>query len=316
MRILITGATGFVGGHLAEALLARGGVELFGLCRKTSWPPESAHLAAHVPLLTSDLLDSSQVAAIVAEARPNWVFHLAAYAHPGGSLHEPDLVWRTNLDGTRRLLSALSRADKPRILFVSTGLVYGNADGPCGEDHPLRPATPYAASKAAAEMAAYQATRHPGLDVVCVRPFNHVGPRQTRGYVVPDFASQIAAIEAGRQPPVVETGDLSSQRDLTDVRDMVRAYILLLEKGRTGEVYNCGAGSTVSMQDVLDRLVELAKVRVELRRRAEPRRAAETAVTRADTAKLRRETGWKPQFPLDKTLSDTLNYWRTQPATD
>src|SRR5262249_6457435 len=151
------------------------------------------------------------------------------------------------------------------------------------------------ASKAATDLVSYQSTCDPGLDIVRVRPFNHIGPRQSAGYAVAHFAQQIAAIEAGRQPPVLETKNLDSQRDLTDVRDMVRAYILLMERGRTGEVYNAGTGESHTMQEVLDRLLRLARTPIEVRQRMEPGRGAETTVLRANVGRLRQEIGWAPR---------------------
>src|SRR5262245_10791359 len=310
MRVLITGATGFVGGHLAEALLAQGH-NVIGVNRKKSWPAQLHHLTGRVPLFAVDLAAVAGLDAIIAETQPEWIVHLAGYAHVGQSFDEPDRAWAGNLETTRGLYDAVARwGGKPRILYVSSGLIYGAADGACDEDAPLRPDSPYAASKAAADLLSYQVTRHPGLDVVRVRPFNHIGPRQSPQYAIPRFASQIAAIEKGLQPPVVETGDLASRRDLTDVRDMVRAYIGLLKEGRSGETYNAGSGAAVGMQEVLDRLLARTTVAVEVRRRPDAVRPTETAVTRADAGKLRRETGWAQSFPLDQTLADTLEYWR------
>jgi GDP-4-dehydro-6-deoxy-D-mannose reductase len=178
------------------------------------------------------------------------------------------------------------------------------------EECPLRPVSPYAASKAAADLASFQYSKAPGLDIVRVRPFNHIGPRQSAEYAVANFARQIAAIEKGRQSPLVETGDLSPRRDLTDVRDMAQAYVLLMEKGRSGEAYNAGSGVACSMQEVLDRLVALAHVRVEVRQKAQKMRATDTSALLADCTKLRRETGWAPRFSLEQTLADTLAFWR------
>jgi GDP-4-dehydro-6-deoxy-D-mannose reductase len=314
MRILITGATGFVGAHLAEALLARGSAEVNGLSRTAQWPPECAHLAGRVRLHPADLAATTDLTAVLAAVRPAWVFHLAGYAHPGksaASREEADKSWQANDGGTRNLMAAMkSAAVRPRVLFVSTGQVYGDAEGACAEDHSLHPASPYAESKVAAER--FLAECGPDADVLRVRPFNQIGPRQSPEYAVARFASQIAAVERGELPDM-ETGDLSSHRDLTDVRDMVQAYIRLLENGRAGEVYNAGAGHAVLMQDVLDRLLRLAQVQVAVRSRRDPRRPAEKNVTFADTSKLRGETGWQPRIPLDQTLADTLNYWRNRP---
>jgi GDP-4-dehydro-6-deoxy-D-mannose reductase len=199
------------------------------------------------------------------------------------------------------------------VLYVGSGLIYGDPEAPgrsTDEDAPLRPASPYAASKAAADLAGYQYARAWGLDVVRVRPFNHIGPRQSPQYAVAHFARQIAAIEQERQAPVLETGNLASRRDLTDVRDMVRAYILLMRHGETGAVYNAGTGEAHSMQSVLDRLLRLAQRQIEVRQQSGLLRAADNNVVRADPARLRAATGWKPRFTLDQTLADTLDYWR------
>ena len=158
----------------------------------------------------------------------------------------------------------------------------------------------------------YQYTRFPGLDIVRVRLFNQIGPRQSPDYAVANFARQIAAIEAGKQPPVIKTGDLSAQRDITDIRDVVAAFPLLLEKGAKGEAYNAGRGETFRMSDLLEKLLAHSRVKVEVRQNIKASRSGDTAVTRADTAKLRRTTGWLPRIPLDQTLADILNHWRSQ----
>jgi GDP-4-dehydro-6-deoxy-D-mannose reductase len=177
----------------------------------------------------------------------------------------------------------------------------------------LRPVNPYAASKAAADLASYQYTCTPGLEIVRVRPHNHIGARQSPEFAIPHFAKQIVAIERRQQPAVLETGNLSAHRDLTDVRDMVRAYVLLMERGRSGEAYNAGRGQTHAIGDVLHRLLALAGVQVEVRQRDDLLRATDPAALRADAAKLRRETSWEPRFSLDQTLAHILDYWRQLP---
>lgn len=314
MRILVTGITGFVGGHLAEALLARPSVELFGVSRRAQWPTEWRQLAGRVHLLAGDLGDGPGVEALLRDVRPEQVYHLAGYAHVGQSFQEADAAWAGNLTATRSLYEAVIRWEgKPRILFVGSGMIYGDADTAeqaQNEDTPLRPTSPYAASKAAADLASYQYSRAPGLDIVRARPFNHIGPRQSPQFAVASFARQVAAIERGRQAPVLETGNLSPRRDLTDVRDVVTAYLLLMEHGRTGEAYNIGTGTTHAMQDVLDRLLARSRVPIEVRQRPDLVRATETKSVRADAGRLRRETGWEPRYSLDQTLADTLEYWR------
>jgi GDP-4-dehydro-6-deoxy-D-mannose reductase len=313
-RILITGVTGFAGGHLAEALLARGDVELHGLSRHGSWPDEWRSLADRVALRAADLGDRALLVKVLEEVRPEQIYHLAGYPHVGKSMQQPEAAWSGNLTATRNLYEAVvAWGGKPRLLYVGSGLIYGDPETPeqaYHEDCLLRPTTPYSASKAAADLASYQFTRTPGLDIVRARPFNHIGPCQSPQFAVAHFAEQLAAIEAGRQPPVLETGNLSPRRDLTDVRDTVQAYTLLMERGRSGEAYNVGTGQTLSMQEVLDRLLALARVQVTVRQRSGLIRRTETLAVRADAAKLRRETGWAPLFSLDQTLTDMLAYWR------
>ena len=317
MRILITGITGFVGGHLVESLVAGGGHALTGLSRRATWPAGLAHLAGAAELHAAELTDGPRVEALIRQVRPDWVMHLAGYANTGGSFKEPDRCWADNLAATRSLYDAIARCDvRPRILFVSTGLIYGEPDEPdrpCDERTTLKPASPYAASKAAADLLSYQYTRNPGLDIVRVRLFNQIGPRQSADYAVANFARQIAAIEAGRQEPAIQTrGDLAAQRDVTDVRDVVAAFPLLLEKGRRGAAYNAGSGEARPIRELLDRLLAMSRVRVEVRQETEPGRKTDTAVTRADSGKLREATGWVPRIPLGQTLADILDDWRQQ----
>jgi GDP-4-dehydro-6-deoxy-D-mannose reductase len=314
MRILITGITGFVGGHLVEHLVAAGGHALFGVSRRGQWPESLAHLAPHAKLSALDLRDRPRVEEAIRDARPDWVVHLAGYANTGGSFRDPERAWGENLTVTRVLYEALAASGlKPRTLFVSTGLIYGEpdrADEACDEFTTLKPASPYAASKAAADLVSYQYSRSHGLDVVRVRLFNQIGPRQSADFAVPNFARQIAAAEAGKQAPVVETGDLSARRDITDVRDIVATFPLLLEKGASGEAYNAARGDSYRIQDLLDRLVSMARIPIQVNVKVEPGRKADTAVTRADVRKLRAATGWQPRIPLDQSLADILDYWR------
>jgi GDP-4-dehydro-6-deoxy-D-mannose reductase len=314
MRILVTGVSGFAGGYLAEALLSQGGVELFGTCRRTHWPPQLWHLAERVVLRRCDLCDGPALEALLRDVQPEQIYHLAGYSDAGQSFREPEAAWTGNLTATRCLYDAIQRwGGRPRILYVGSGLVYGDLEEPSGahdERAPLRPASPYATSKAAADLVSYQYARCAGLEIIRVRPFNHIGPRQAPRYAVAHFAQQLAAITCGRQPPLLETGNLDPRRDLTDVRDMVRAYLLLMERGRSGEVYNAATGATHSMREVLERLVALAHVKTEVRQQTSLVRASDTQVIRADASKLHDEIGWRPQWTLDQTLADILAAWR------
>ncbi len=320
MRILVTGVTGFVGGHLVEALLARPGVEIHGLSRRARWPAEWRHLEGRARLWLCDLADRARLLSCLADVRPEQVYHLAGYAHVGKSFDEPEAAWAGNLTATRTLYDAVARwGGRPRLLFVGSGLVYGDPDEP-GRAHdertPLAPTSPYAASKAAADLVSYQYTRSAGLDVVRARPFNHIGPRQSPQFAVAHFAQQVAAIDRGRRPAVLECGNLQPRRDLSDVRDVVAAYLLLMERGRTGEAYNVASGEAHSMQSVVDHLRALAAVPIDVRQDPRLVRATETAASRGDTGKLRRETGWRPAHALNETLRDTLDYWRRAGAAD
>jgi GDP-4-dehydro-6-deoxy-D-mannose reductase len=317
MRILITGVTGFAGGYLAESLLEKTDVTLAGITREMRWRLDLLHLANRVDLEAFDLCDGGRIESMLRRFQPEQIYHLAGYAHVGKSFQEPHVAWNGNLTSTVALYDAVHRwGGKPRILYVSSGQIYGEPESPdqaFDERSPLRPSSPYGSSKAAADLTSYQYTRSPGLDIVRVRPFNHIGPRQSPEFAVANFAKQIADIERKRRPAILETGNLTPLRDLTDVRDMVRAYLMIMEKGRTGEVYNAAAGEVHSMQSVLDRILRLAHVHVEVRERAAQVRANDTSAIRANTGKLRREIGWTPIITLDHTLADTLEYWRNQP---
>jgi GDP-4-dehydro-6-deoxy-D-mannose reductase len=296
MRCLITGATGFVGRHLATALRAAGH-EVSGLARRPA--------SQDIPIHAVDLNDAAATTAILRHVQPQWLFHLAGYADNGKSFSEPALAWAGNVDATRSLYDAVGQAGlQPRILYVSSGLVYGDA-GPgehvFTESDPLQPASPYAESKVAAE----QLSRDRTLDIVCVRPFNQIGPGQSANYAAARFASQIVAVERGQADHIV-VGDLSARRDMTDVRDMVRAYIRLLEVGQAGEVYNAGSGRTYQIQEVLDRLIAIAGVSVKVEQKLDPNRKADTAVSRVDIRKLCAATGWTPTYSLEQSLADML----------
>lgn len=296
MRALITGGKGFVGTWL-EAHLSACGDEVTVIDNEV------------------DVTDGRAVRVAMDDAGPEAVYHLAALTHVGRSWEDPDAVLQVNAVGTLHVLDAARASDPlPRVLLVSSAEVYGavdEADLPVGEDAPLAPVTPYAASKVAAEYLGVQAHLAHGLPVVRARPFNHVGPGQGPGFVVPALAQRI--VEAGRSgQTAVGVGNLSAQRDLTDVRDVVRAYRLLVEKGAPGAVYNVCSGKALSIRSVAERLLELAGTALELVTDPELVRPVDVPVVRGDPATIRTVTGWEPEIGLDQTLADVLVEWSSR----
>jgi len=313
MVILVTGATGFAGGHLVEALLQQSGAKIFGVSRGGRWPTCLQHLRNYVTLLPCDLTDPADIAGIVKTVEPQWIYHLAGFANVARAESSSASAWANNVTATRNLYEAVrSWGGTCRILYVGSGLVYAesNDNNVPDEQSPLRGRSVYAASKCAADQLSEEFGRTHGLHIVRARPLNHIGPRQSAEFAVASFARQIAAIEQGQQPPWIEVGNLSALRDLTDVRDVVQAYIAMLRGGRPGQAYNVATGQLRSIQSMLEQLLSLSNVQVEVRRLERLMRAGDPAVLRACSAKLRRETGWVPRYSLEDTLRDTLNYWR------
>lgn len=308
MRILITGATGFVGTYLIRHLRqADPAAEIVGTVFGHP-PPAEAAATRFVPCdLTSD--EGADIRALVRQERPDHVYHLAGAASGAGQDRES--IWRANVDGTRYVLAAVAE-DTPlaRVLFAGTGYLYGDCDPerPATENDPLRPIGLYAESKRDAEGFARRA------GAIVTRAFNHTGPGQTPAFAVPAFAAQIAAIERGAQAPEIQVGNLEARRDFLDVRDVVRAYHRLMSHGEVGGVYNVCRGEAVSMQSVLDQLLALATRPITVSQAPQRMRPADIAVSVGDSAKLRARTGWRPEIPFSQTLRDTLDWWRQQPS--
>lgn len=291
MRAFVTGGHGFVGRWLC-AHLAEHGDEV---------------VAPHVSDL--DVTEGDAVAQALAAARPDAVYHLAGIASVAESWREPARVFAVNAGGTLAvLLAARGLTTPPRVLVVGSAEVYGAPAPealPLREDAPLQPVTPYAASKAAAEMLAVQAFLGWGVPVVRARPFNHVGPGQSPDFVVAAFARRIVeAVHAGHRS--LRVGNLTARRDVTDVRDVVRAYRLLVERGEPGEAYNVCTGDDVEVGELVRRLLDLTGVALDLEVDPDLLRPVDVPVLRGDPAKLRAATGWTPEVPLMQTLTDTL----------
>jgi len=316
MRVLLTGITGFVGSHLADYILGQHPeVKLFGLKRWRSPMENIRHIEAKLKLIDGDLNDLPSVIAIIQQVKPDWIFHIAAQSYVPVSYSMPIETLNTNVLGTANLLEAvrLARAD-PRIHICSSPEVYGDVpkeDTPITENCPLRPVSPYAVSKVAEDMLGYMYYQAHNLKTIRSRAFTHTGPRRVEVFVVSAFAKQIASIEKGIQEPVIKVGNLDSIRTFCDVRDMVRAYWLLLEKGELGEIYNIAGNETMTIREVLNQLLYISNVgNVEVIVDQKLLRPKDVTLQIADDSKFRRLTGWEPEIHIKKTLRDTLQYWR------
>jgi GDP-4-dehydro-6-deoxy-D-mannose reductase len=314
MRALVTGISGFVGGHLAEHLLSLGD-SVVGLSSSGRWPDSLAHLAETVRIEACDLarITQDEMTDLVVREAPEVVYHLAAQANPQASVADPRGTWALNLGGTLTLLEAVKASGlKPRVVLVGSGVCYGNPAPehmPVSESCPLRPNNPYSASKGAADLLGVQHFLAHGTDVVMARPFNHAGPRQSSTYVLGALARQVAEVEAG-QKPRVEVGNLDIVRDFTDVRDVVRAYRVLATSGAPGEIYNLGSGRGTKLLDALETLRGLAGVPIEVFVDPARVRPVDQPLLVADASKLRAATGWEPAFSIEQTLADMLDDWR------
>ncbi len=314
MRVLITGFTGFVGSHLAETLLEKGGHEIFGLYRWRSRMENVAHLLDRVQLIEGDIADAAAVRRALEISRPDWIFHLAAQSFVPTSWTSPAETLEVNVRGQINLFEGVrSLGLSPRIQIACSSEEYGlvrEDELPITEDNPLRPLSPYAVSKVTQDLLAYQYHRSYGLDVVRTRGFNHTGPRRGRVFVCSNFAHQVASIEAGLQDAVIRVGNLEARRDFTDVRDMVRAYVAALERGEPGAVYNICRGEAFSVQRVLDLLLEMSQLDVSVEADPERMRPSDVPVLLGSPERFRAVTEWQPRIPFEQTLRDLLDYWR------
>ena len=315
MRVLITGITGMAGSHLAEYCLSRGDVEVVGTVRWRSPRENIAGVVDRVRLVDCDLRDQAGVRRLLEQVRPDAIFHLAAQSYVPASWTGPADTLTTNVLGQVHLLEAmrdLGMTDVPMQIAGSSeeyGLVLPE-ETPIKETNPLRPLSPYAVSKVAQDMMAYQYFQSYGLKTVRTRGFNHTGPRRGEVFVTSNFCKQVASIELGLQEPVLRVGNLEAVRDFTDVRDMVRAYWLAATKGKPGEVYNVATGSGITIQELLDRILGLSSAAVEVVQDPERMRPSDVVRLIGDASRFRADTGWEPEVPFEKTLADLLEYWR------
>jgi len=311
VKVLITGIAGFAGSHLAELAL-REGAEVVGPVLPDAPTDNLAAVQKDVATVSCDLTEPGAAAAMLRATRPDRVFHLAGASVVGTSWALRADVLRTNLEATYQLCEGLRRHPVP-CLVVSSGEVYGvvpEAEQPIPESRAWAPLSPYALSKASQELYAGYYARAEGLPLVVVRAFNHVGPRQGLGFVWSDIARQIAEIEKGRGPTVLEVGTTTTRRDFTDVRDMVRAYWLLLARAQPGSTYNAASGHAVSIREVIDGFLVCAARPIEVRQVPQRIRPIDLPLLVGDASRLRTLTGWAPAVPFRQSLEDVLDDWR------
>ena len=311
MKVLITGIAGFAGSHLADLAL-REGADVVGTILPNSPIENLAASWKDVATVSCDLTEPGAAARVLRSTRPDRVFHMAGVSVVGTSWALRADVLRTNLEATYQLCEGLRRHPVP-CLVVSSGEVYGavpEAEQPIPETRPWAPLSPYALSKASQELYVGYYVRAEGLPVTIARAFNHVGPRQGLGFLWSDVARQIAAIEKGGGPAVLEVGTTTTQRDFTDVRDMVRAYWLLLAKAPAGGTYNTASGRAVSIQDVIDEFLACARCPIEVRQVAQRVRPIDIPMLEGDASRLRTLTGWAPDISFRQSIEDVLDDWR------
>lgn len=308
MRVLITGAGGFVGGHLARHLAAADpDAEIHGaLYRSTERTPST--LASRNVI---DLTHSPTVTQMLDRVRPDVIYHLAAQAFVPRSFEDPWETLQNNILCQLNIIQAcLKLKMQPRLLVVSSAEIYGAVrpeELPLTENAPLRPANPYSVSKVAQDMLALQYHISHNLPIMRARPFNHIGPGQDLRFAAPSFAAQIARIELGVQEPVIRVGNLEARRDFTDVRDIVRAYYMIVEKGLPGDVYNVASGQVFSIQQLLDTLLSFTDQPIQVEVDPDRLRPVDVPVIQGDASHLHTVTGWQPEYSFQQTLLDILN---------
>ena len=313
MTCLVTGIAGFAGSHLAECLL-NAGREVAGLALPGEDLSRLNSVRDRIDLRLADITDAGALERALEGLEPAYVFHLAALASVPQSFAQADAALRVNTLGTLNLLEAFKSRRLSRFVYISSADVYGfvRADEvPVRETHRLKPSNPYAASKAAAEVVCTQYWRTFAVPVVILRPFNHTGPRQGPGFAPSDFARAISRIEKGLEAPRLTVGNLDSQRDYSDVRDVVRAYRDAAECCEPGEVYNISSGQATRIADLLSVLVSDARIDIEVVRDPAKARPSDTPVVVGDHSKFSRRTGWQPQIPFVDTLRNLLDWWRS-----
>lgn len=308
-KALIVGAAGFVGSYLARELMQNHDMEVHA----TKLAHEQLEMEG-MQVHDLNILNKDEIITLLYEVRPDYIFHLAAQSSVSVAWKNPGLTIDINIKGAVNLMDAIRELFyKPRVLIIGSGEEYGHIkDGetPIKEDNHLRPGNIYAATKVCQNMIASIYTQAYDMQLMMVRAFNHIGPCQSPIFVISDFCKQVAEIEAGRKEPVMYVGNLAARRDFTDVRDVVRAYALLVQKGVPGETYNVGSGHAYAIRDILDLIISMSSADIKVEIDPNKIRPVDVPIIEADVTKLNQTTGWTQQIPLKQTIQETLDYWR------
>lgn len=308
-KALIIGAAGFVGKYLAENLQTHYGFHV----AVTKLPHEKLEIL-NTEVYDLNILNKEEIVTLLFKIRPDYIFHLAAQSSVGTSWKHPDITIDINIKGSVYVMDAIRELYyKPKVLLIGSGEEYGHIkedEIPITEDNMIRPGNIYAATKVCQNMIGSIYAKAYDMDIMMVRAFNHIGPTQAPMFVVADFCKQVAEIEKGLRPPIMYVGNLSARRDFTDVRDVVRAYALLIQNGVPGETYNVGSGHAISIREILDMIISLSDKEIKVEVDPNKLRPVDVAIIEADTTKLKAATGWEQTITLKQTIEETLNYWR------
>ena len=305
---LVIGAAGFVGNYLIEEMV-KNGIEAYA----TKLPHEKLE-NPNAKVYDLDIMDKDEIVSLLFEVRPDYIFHLAAQSSVGLAWKNPGLTIDVNIKGGVNVMDAIRELFyKPRVLLIGSGEEYGHiqpGETPICEENHLRPGNIYAATKVCQNMIGSIYSKAYDMELMMVRAFNHIGPGQAPMFVVSDFCKQVAEIEKGLREPVMRVGNLAAKRDFTDVRDVVRAYVLLVQAGKAGETYNVGSGNAQAIQEILDLIVSMSQVDIQVEVDPNKLRPVDVPIIEADITKINDLTGWQPQIPLKETIRETLDYWR------
>jgi GDP-4-dehydro-6-deoxy-D-mannose reductase len=306
MRALITGVNGFVGNYLSKYLLEQG-YTVYGTVIENDIKMDN------VKIHKMNLLDKQEVIETIKSINPDCIYHLAGQSSVALSWKNPILTMDINVNGTINLLDAVKENNiETKVLIVGSSDEYGiikPEECPIKEDHILNPTSPYAISKMTQEQMAKLYINSYEMNLIMVRAFNHIGPMQSKNFVVSDFASKIAEIEKGLEP-VIRVGNLEAYRDFTDVRDIVRGYAMLMENGKCGETYNIGSGNPYKIQSILDILLSLSNTKIKVEIDPDKLRPSDIPIIQCDNSKIKSHVNWEIQYDIKNTLKDTLDYWR------